>query len=328
MNLLSKILDTLNLLHIRFSDNGEPTVEMVACNVHKGKVSTTDAVLVPDIATVKARLKKAPVVVAVSGKGVVTKEASAGGILETVTSDPATFLWTHSAAGSVSFIRRERPSKMLAELAGAGVVPLYTECLSDGETLSLTESAERYFSDRLKWSTVLKPSVEGSGLASMLARRIRLPVLGVVLLALIVNFALSAGVREQFGAASMELAALRKSVSSVAANSESRRAAIEKFSRSLPYRFSRLADRIAAAVPDKVVLSELVIAPVTKKVESGKPVVQDERTVVIRGESSSPEAIAAFTGELGKLGIGTVALSSVEQDRERTGLTFTIEIEL
>lgn len=328
MKLLARTFDTLNLLHVRFDNEGTPMVECVVCSVRKGKISVGEPVSIPDITTEKSRLSKALVIMAVSGKGVVTKEASAEGIVETVTSDPATFLWTRNADGSISFVRHARLKHTLSALAEAGIVPLGTECLPDDTQERLVAEAWRFWSERLKWKAILKPSAEGSQLAQLFAKRLMLPVLGTVLLALMVNFILSSRVRDEFKAAGSELAALEKSASSAAASSESRRAALEGFSRTLPYRFSWLGDRIAAATPEKVILNELSVAPIIKGIEAGKPVRQNERTVVIRGESSSPEAIASFAGALGELSVGTVALSSVEQDREQNLLTFTIEMKL
>ena len=328
MKVLSRIFRQLNVLHVRFDNDGEPAVDLVSSYVRKGKVETGETRALSGIETEKEVLKTAPLIVAVSGKRVITKDASSGGIVDTVTSDPETFLWTESADGNISFVRRSQLVKIAAELTDAGITPLYTECLPDGSGEQLTAAAERFLLERLKWNTVLKPSVEGSQLASLLAKRIQLPVLGIVLLALMVNFMLSSGVREDFQAANTELTALRKSAATSTASSDRRQVAIEQFSRSLPYRFSWLSDRIAAAVPEKVVLTELNLCPVTKNIEAGKPVQQRERIVVIRGETSSAESVASFVESLGGLGAGAVRLSSVEQDKERSLLTFRIDIEL
>ncbi len=326
MNTLSKILNRLRVLHIKFGSEGEPAMELVPYRVRKGKVETGETRTLSGIEAEKSVLNKAPLIVAVSGKGVITKDTSAGGIAETVMSDTETFVWTKSGDGSVSFVRRSQFAKIRTELHEAGVTPLYTECLSDGNAEHLAAVASRFYAEHMKWKIVLKPTAEGSRLASLLAKRIQLPILAIVLLALMVNFMLSSGGHEDFQSASTELAALRKSASSATASSGRRQAALEEFSRTLPYRFSWLSDRIAAATPEEVVLNELSIAPVTKNIEAGKPVQQNVRMVVIRGETPSAESVASFAESLG--GLGTVRLAAVEQDREQAILTFRIDMRL
>ncbi len=326
MKILSRILPALNLLCIRFTDGGAE-VSLVAYTFRKGKAEHGEAKPIADPVAEKKALSKVPLVAVVSGKGVITKEAAGGNIAATVTSDPETFLWSVSE-GKISFVRREQVAVMTDGLEKAGIRPLYTECLPEADETALASVAERFRSEYLKWRRVLKPSAEGSALASFIAERLMLPVLGVLLLVLVANFALSARVNGDFQEANAELAALRKTSSAASVAGDRRRAALEGFSRGLPFRASRLSDRIAAAVPEKITLTELAIAPLSRAPEKGKPVQQSESTVVIRGETSVSEAITEFTTALGRLRLGTIRLAAVEQDTERGILTFRIEITL
>ncbi len=327
MKVLSRILDKLNVLNVRFEPDGELATAFVPYAFVKGKLTAGEQKPVEDLGTVKETLSKAPLIVAVSGRGVITKEAAAGGIAATVTADPETFLWTVSG-GRISFVRREQLAAVTDELEKHGIGFLYTDCLPDEEETSLTGVAERFYAERLKWKHILKPSPEGSSLALLVAKRLQLPVFGVLMLLLIANFMVSSRVGENFQAAGAELAALRKSSSAAETSSGRRQAAIEQFSARLPFRFAMLADRIAAAVPDKVILNELSIAPLTKNMEAGKPIQQRERTVIISGETPASESVMAFVESLAGLKAGTVRLASVEQNKEKAVLTFKIEMEL
>jgi hypothetical protein len=303
-------------------------VELITYRVKKVGVEILATLKLFDIKAAKELLGKAPSIVVVSGRGVMTKEVSAGGIVETVTSDPETFVWTNSSDGHISFIRRSRLAEIMERLAETGITVLYTECLQNGGTDMLATVAERFYSEHLKWKRVLKPTTEGSGLASLIAKRVQLPILGVLLALLVINFVLSRGIRDDFQQANSELIALQKTHSATAKSGDRRQTAFEEFSHTFPHRFSRLSDRIAVAIPEKVIINKLSIAPIKKALEAGKPIQQSDRLVVISGESPSAESVASFVESLGALDIGTVMLSSVEQNSERSLLTFLIEIEL
>lgn len=325
MSILSRIIGSLNILSVRFNDGGYEVV-LASHTMKGGKPEAGEMRPVADIGAVKDELAKAPVVIAVSGKGVITKEVSAGNIAATVTSEPEKFVWT-AEGGRISFMRRERLGVLFRELENAGIIPFAVECLPDDGVENLSAAA-RFYSSEFRWKRVLKPSAEGSQLALLIAKRIRLPVLGIMLSMLAANFAVSPKVRNGFMSANAELNALRKSTSTAASVNDRREAAVEQFSHRLPYRFGWLADRIGGCVPEKTVLGQLAISPVVKNVEAGKPVQQRERIVVVSGETVDPESVASFVRSLGELGIGMVKLASVEQDRDRGLQTFIIEIEL
>lgn len=272
-------------------------------------------------------LLKAPLVVAVWGHGVITKAVSAGSVAERVCSEPETFLWT-VRGDEISFVRRERLAALRERLKRAGIVPLYIECLPDAEGETTAGVAERFSSEHTGWKRVLTPSAEGSPLASLVARRLALPVLGVLMLLLAVNFAVASRVADDFREANATLAALRKTSSAGAAADERRQAAVEEFSRGAGLHAARLSDVIGAAVPRGVTLHELAIVPVTKAPEKGKPLQRRENAVVIGGETPDSEEITGFADALSGLEIGSVRLTSVEQAEERAVFTFRIEIAL
>ncbi len=327
MKILSRILDRLNILCVRFGDGDEPGFSLATYTFSKGKTVRTEVRPFADPAKEKSALEKNPLVAVVSGKGVITKDVSAGGIVETITSDPKTFLWTVSG-DKISFARRAR-TKAVSELLGkAGIHPLYIECLpSDGEE-RLAEVAERFASEHLGWRQLLKPSAGGSRLASFVAGRLMLPVLGVLLAILVVNFLLLPRVNDSFQEANAQLTALRKTFSEDATTDARRQAVIEEFSHRLPLGTAAISDMIGAAVPENIVLSEFAIAPVLKSLETGKPVVQNGNAIVIGGQTTASEAITGFTTALTELRLGTVRLESLEQDKERSVLIFRIEITL
>jgi hypothetical protein len=272
----------------------------------------------------------APLVMVVAGKGVVTKPASAP-VAATVTGDPATFVWTvtgpdsgsgtgpdSDTGGTIAFTRRDK----LAEFLSPAV--LRVECFSKIDDHALVTVAKNFRDTCLSWRKV----VGESSLAEFVARRLMLPVLGVLLVVLVFNFVVSGGVANDFREANAHLAALRKTSSAEAVTGERRREAIDRFASRLPVDASRLADLVATVVPDSIVLNELAIAPLLRTPEAGKPLQQHLRTVIIGGETTSPGSITVFNESLGALRLGTVRLASLKQDVERGKLIFKIEITL
>ncbi len=319
MKLLSRIVGRLNVLCVRFTSEGETTLSLVQYIFSKGKSISVDVS--------GKTLSNFPVIVLLSGRGVVTKDVSAANIVESITSNPETFIRT-VMDGKISFVRREQLETVMNELGKSNIHPLRIECLPvDGEQLQ-ERYIEKFCLECLHWKVALRPSAEGSVLASFIAKRFLFPSLAVLLLILLVNFAVSSRVEKEFNSANFELAALRKTSSAAAASNDKKEAAMEQFSHRLPHKASSLSDKIAAIIPEKVVLTELSIAPLLRHLETGKPVQQNENAVIIRGETSLSEEVAEFTEALTELRLGAVRLVSVEQDEERMVLTFRIEIAL
>jgi len=301
MNPLLRIVGRLNLLRVRFTDDGAES-STVSYDLLNGK---------------PMRDGRAPVVMVVSGSGVVTKNVSDTGVVAQVTSNPATFVWTVSGE-QISFLRRER----LAKFENPAV--LYVECLPHVDDDALSGVVERFRSQYLSvWRVLSVPP-----LASFVTKRLMLPVLSVLLLALLMNFMLSGRVDSDFQAASAELAALRKTSSADARVSERRRAMLEEFSGVPQIHAGFLSDRVAAAVPQGVTLSELAIAPLSKVPEKGKPVQRVGDVVVVKGVAVTSAMVDEFFNALEGLRLGTLRLTALERDAETKALNFKIEVEL
>lgn len=251
-----------------------------------------------------AAFEGAPTVAVVTGRGVITKDLSAN-MSASVIADNQTFISTVSG-DLVTFMRREKVALLLSDA-------LYVECLPANDDAALEGVWRRFQADYVGWRHLPE-------LAPYLMRCLMWPVLGTLLALLIVNFALSGRVNDDFQATNAELAALRKTSAVQGRISDRRRAVLEEYSFQQPLHAARLADQIGAAVPSEITLTELSIAPVTRPPEKGKPLSQLTNTVIIRGETTEYEAITRFVSAL--VSIGEVRLASVE------GAEFKIEIAL
>ena len=160
-------------------------------------------------------------------------------------------------------------------------------------------------------------------------RRLRLPVLGLILLLLVVNTFASGSLRERRAQQRTVLSAREKKQDASQARSEQRRAAVAEFSRRLPYRHALLLDRVASHVPPAVTLSVLAVQPLSKTLEEGKDPVFVSETLSIRGVTNDASAVSELmTGLRSEPPLREARLEGLEQNRESGATEFKITVAL
>lgn len=268
-----------------------------------------------------ATVAKGVAVVTVSGHGTVSKPADSQ-IAVRVRDDAATFLWSEHA-GQIAFVRRERLQGVLAELTGAGIRPqaVFVALAPD--------AAAARWREGFRWRQLLRLTAEGSSLAQAVVRRAALPVLGLFLCLLAANAALAPSLGTRRRTLQKELSARERTASTAADATDRQRALLEEFSAPLSVPRAVMCDRIAAAVPEQVVLTRLAVEPLTKRFEAGKPLQRQERTVVVAGTAPAADDVSAFVERLtAATSFRAVRLTHVERERDAEQLVFRIEIGL
>ncbi len=275
----------------------------------------------PDIAAVRERAGKAPLLVMACGYGVITKDtASAPEITAKVMAPGSGFVWSADGV-NISFVR-EAQMEPFAELS-----PLAVTC--GASAADAEKVAVQYYATHVRLRELLRPSPASSALALLLARRIQLPVLGVVLLLLVLNAAVSPQVRNRREAAETEMAALQKRIGKADDTSRGRAQAVAEWGRALPRRFGWLCDRAATVLPKDITLTSLSVQPLLKNIEEGRKPLFSEREMVISGRTPRSESVSDYVTALGGLQMAQqVRLSSVEYDREKGFYNFRINLEL
>ena len=204
----------------------------------------------------------------------------------------------------------------------------YGPAAADPEQEALRQ-AKRFYRDTLKWRTLLRPTPEGRMVAKAAERRLRLPVLGLMLLLLVVNTFASGSLRERRAQQRTVLSAREKKQDASQARSEQRRAAVAEFSRRLPYRHALLLDRVASHVPPAVTLSVLAVQPLSKTLEEGKDPVFVSETLSIRGVTNDASAVSELmTGLRSEPPLREARLEGLEQNRESSATEFKITVAL
>ena len=333
--LLQRLVGPSTVLCIRFGDAENYAMRLFVLGLDRSGLRILRECADPDADALKKECSGRPVLISVSGYGIVTKPTEDTAIVEKVTSDPETFAWSFSDekedSGSISFVRREQVEPLGQRLAANGIPFMdirYGRAAADPEQEALRQ-AERFYRDTLKWRTLLRPIPEGRMVAKAAERRLRLPVLGLMLLLLVVNTFASGSLRERRAQQRTVLAARGKRQDASQARSEQRRAAVAAFSHRLPYRHALLLDRAASHVPLSVTLTSLAVQPLSKTLEEGKDPVFASETLSIRGVTNDASAVSELmTGLRSEPLLREARLESLEQNRESGETEFKITVAL
>ena len=186
-----------------------------------------------------------------------------------------------------------------------------------------------FYRARLKWRTAVRPTPWGNMLCKALARRLRLPVLGLMLLLLVVNALASASLEDRRAEQRTVLAAREKTRGVSQARSEQRRAAVTEFSQRLAYRHAWLLDRTASHVPREITLTSLAVQPLVKRLEDAKDPVFASETLSVRGRTDDAAAVSRLIAGLkSDPPFRKAKLEQLEQNRESGSTEFKITIAL
>lgn len=316
MKLLSRILNRIAFVRAEYAADGSCRTEVLLwrpCGVAPAERSAA---------------KDGLAAVVVCGHGVVTKPDDAQ-IVSRIKADAETFLWS-SAGGGTSFVRREQLGALTEELAAEGIIPVRIFCADAGagfETLA-GEFARRVYAG-LRWRSLVRPSAESSAVAQAVVRRAALPVLGLFLCVLAANAVFSPQLNARRQALQQQITARERTASNAASAGVRQRELLAEFSKRPAALWAVVCDRVAGAVPERVVLTQLAVEPLTKRFEARKPLQRLEGRVVVCGTAPAASDVSAFVQRLSeRTCCRDVRLMNVEKERDGDRLSFRIETAL
>lgn len=332
--ILQRIVGPLTVLCIRFEDADRYATHLFILEGYRAGCRILRESAEPDAAALKKACAGRPVLISVSGYGVVTKPTENTAIVGKVTSDPETFAWSFSDeredSGSISFVRREQVEPFLENLFGKGVpaADIRYAAATDDPEREARRQAEGFYRN-LSWRTLLRSSLEGRMAAKAAERRLRLPVLGVMLLLLVVNTLVSGSLQERRAQLRTVLSAREKKMERSQERTAGRTAIVADFTRRLPYRHALLLDRAASHVPPSVTLISLAVQPMLKTLEDGHDPVCAYGFLTIRGRTQDAGSVSALMGGLKSEPLLREArLEGLEQNRESGETEFKIAVAL
>ena len=329
--LLQRLVGPSTVLCIRFEEADRYAMRLFVLGLDRSGLRILRECADPDADALKKECSGRPVLISVSGYGVVTKLAEDTAIVGKVT-----FAWSFSDddtdrdSATISFVRREQVEPFGENLFSKGVptADIRYAAATDDPEREARRQVERFYRS-LAWRTLLRPTPEGRMVAKAAERRLRLPVLGLMLLLLVVNTFAFGSLRERHAQQRTVLSAREKKQDASQARSEQRRAAVAEFSRRLPYRHALLLDRVASHVPPAVTLSVLAVQPLSKTLEEGKDPVFVSETLSIRGVTNDASAVSELMTELrSEPPLHEARLEGLKQNRESGATEFKITVAL
>jgi len=270
----------------------------------------------------KGRKQKYPVVVALCGRGIVSKEYPSGAeAIRRITAHPEEFLFGVEKCGQgrerLTFLRRDQYNELMAELS-VYKLPIITtriDPVGDPEAEARATAVD-FFGETLAGKNMLKPLPENNTLFGLITGRLLLPVLGVVLLALMVNFFIQQNLQQQAEEQQFILNGFSRTTTQRSQEQDRQQELQEMLVTGLPYPYAWVADRIASVIPPGVTLTELTIQPILKKLQENKPLTIETNRVVIRGQAASAIPITCLTDTLRSWETShSVQLLSLTRDR-------------
>ena len=333
MNFWGHILNRLTVLYVVFTEGGREYTLFELGQRH-GKVEIKNRQPGFHPATGKGRQRKHPVVIVLSGCGIVSKEYPAGSEMAArITGHPEEFLYASEALESgrqlLTFLRREQYNAVIREWSSCKLplVGIRIDPKGDAEQ-EAQASATEFFGETLSRKSLLKASSENNALWSLMTGKLLLPVLGVIALGLLVNFFVRQCLQQQAEEQQFLLSWLQQTTAVRDQEQGQQRQLQEMLLPKASYPNAWLADRIASIVPNGVVLIELSIQPTTKKLQENKPLQADPNRIVIRGESAVAAPVTQLTDTLRSLKLASsVQLLSLTRDRNGQYL-FEIDLRL
>ncbi len=302
--------------------------------MHKGSARIRRRVSNFQLSSLKGKKQSDPFALIVTGKTVISKYYPASSDAATnITSKPEEFVFAsepdEKGGQKLTFMRAEQYVELLEELDPYKIT--LTDTRFDGSNDILKEAkqaAEEFFTEGLSLKKVFTPSEHSGRVLSLTFSKLLLPVLGAALLVLVVNYFVQDSIRQKYASQTAQLNNVRKSTE----GESKRRSGEDRFyatllpAAKLPYSF--IADRIAAATPEGIMLTEISVHPLAKKISENKPLQVTTGIVLIRGESPESAPVSVFNSSLSSSGIFPgIQLRRLERGRDGIYI-FEIEIAL
>lgn len=332
MNPLRFILPSMNVLIVNYQSDTACEYRFIESDNKLYGITMKSDRKADDLDSIKKELSTHPVVVFVMGYGVINKNrAEAAQIVSKVTSDSENFLFTFKGQDNLWFVRKSQIADVLAKLEqlSAKVIDVKCGCVNRSNDAVDEDDLRELFREEITLKESLRPTLKGSTLATMAAKRIQLPALGVIMVALIVNFMIGQSIREQYATKHAELTTLQGVAGKQTEISKSMEKLAAEFGKQFPYKYAWICDRVGVLLPEGITLSQLSVQPLTKPLEQNKKPTIAEQQIRIEGETPSAKTVSYYLRSLQQEKFGTnLRLTSIEQNAESKLFHFKIEMQL
>lgn len=324
MQLIRSILNSCFVANVvyRDSDTYDLTFRKVS-HLAEGDLSFTDCE--------KSDIKNGLLIVVVSGNGVIAKQRETSEvIIAKVTADEQTFLLSNNRNGMVSFIRKEQLNSLAESLKGDGIEYIVIKCCPlDEQDDEIRYLVDNFYQINVNLKSILRPSVISNGLALQVVRKIRMPVLCLMLTLLAVNAIVRSNLEKKHSVVEAQYKILQNATQTKENTNQQYNELLSKYSKRTQHKYGWMCDRIASVSPQRITLTMLSVQPLLKQLEQSKQPVVAENKLVVQGVSLSADDVSIFVSDLEKLDIfDKIKLSQIERKDKDVLFSFKIDIEL
>lgn len=333
MSALSKFIRKISI--IRASFNGSKfDFHLLVISRDKDELKVIQSSENVVMADITGKNLDTPLILIISGKGVVTKDFRAESEeSRQITNHPEEFLFASESTGEstlrITFLRRKMYDSLChhMNIERLPVIEVRIDAGNNAE-LEAIKAAEEFWTAEAGIKEIMAPSLHSSTLLSILAKQLLLPVLGILLVVLLANFLVQQNLASRLNDQQVRMSHAQKTSAQAEKISGQKQQVLNDLVSEIHYPYSWIADRIASVVPDDIVLSELEIQPLSGKIQANKPVVADENKVVVKGRCRNPESVTSLTDSIHSFGIfSSVQLNVLNRDGNNN-YQFNIDISL
>lgn len=333
MNLLANILKRIHVIHA-IHDGNRFDFHLVEINIGKNGIKMNKCLRDIPVTDITGSKFNTPLILIVSGKGIISKNYSENSEeLKQIINQPNDFLFACEKMGDgllkVTFLRRKLYDALCKEL-NIGKLPLVEVRIDANNNLDeeARKAAEEFRTSRFSIKEAFTPSMRSSNLLSLIAGKILLPVLSILLAILLVNFFVQQNIAGRLKEQQYLLAQTKKNTAQAEKSLGEKQQILDQLANESNFPYAWIADQIASAVSDEIILTELNIQPLIDRVQENKPIKVERNKVVIKGKGTNSASVAAFTDSIQAIRVfKTVQLDMLNKDRNDNYL-FTLNISL
>ncbi|MCD7970262.1 MAG: hypothetical protein LUF87_07910 [Alistipes sp.] len=272
--------------------------------------------------------KAVPCIVCYTGYGIISrpKDDIPVKIREKLNAGSDEFIWSATKDGQISLIRGEQVRSIYRTFEKGKRLIVGTVVGGDQSDDKVVENAGRLLGE-FRAKDVLRLDKTGSALATVVYHRLRMPVLGIVLVLLLINYFVGANAHAKLSRALTDVQRYEMAAGLAGEAGRQKTELYEKFDRRIPHGFSWICDRLAIVLPPSVQLVALKLQPLARSIEQVKELKIEERIVEISGNAGNTEDILLYISALKQLNFAReVRMVSFEQERNSNLLFFKLMV--
>lgn len=321
------ILNKVNLISLHFF--GDSTCRISRYFIRKNG-NDTELVLTDDTGKFDLLKSKYPLLIIVSGYGVIAKaknDSNNQEIIEQVKQDEDSFIYNEDG-DCFLFARKSLIEGPLTKISPDQVVfPI--ELYNANDIIpedKLKDFANSFLCRNTSWRNFCKPSAVSDVVMEWLYKRWRLHLLVVTFILLTLSRCLQSGLTKEYESLNFQVEKLKRDSDIEKSHLQDVKHETAQFGNNRIWPLSYICDCIAASVPEQVALKSLAVFPAEL---SRTKLPSFDECIIIEGSSTMHDSILDFVSSIEKYQFSNdVVLDFIRQEKKKDVFSFKISIKI